>query len=89
VSNNTIKEVRIHQYEISNFSKAFKDMKATPALEAFIKNYPDIYKDFSEINAQTRLLKGKNYLDWIGGVKNLDEYKKATQDLNQAKNLRA
>jgi hypothetical protein len=73
--------------QLSSFKEAFKDIKATPALETFLKNYPDIYKDFSEINAQTRFLKGKNYLDWLGGVKNLDEYKKAIQDLNQTKNI--
>ena len=74
--------------EALRFTQAFyKDMRAIDGVNNFLKNYPDLYENLKQIDSQVRFLKGKNYWEWLGGIKNADQFKQELQNLNESGKL--
>jgi hypothetical protein len=67
----------------------YNDIQAIQGVEDFLKNYPNLYKDLTNINSQIKFLKNKNYWQWLGGIKDSSQFKQELQNLNELKNFAA
>lgn len=65
----------------------YKDIQAIQGVEDFLKNYPNLYKDLTNINSQIKFLKNQNYWQWLGGIKDSNQFKQELQNLNGLKNF--
>lgn len=64
----------------------FKDPKATESVARFLQNFPELETELQQLNSEIRTLKGKNYFDWLKGIKSAEDF---TKELKEIKNLQS
>jgi len=62
----------------------FRDPAATESVYKFLQNYPSVKQELDTISKQVFYAKGKNYFDWLKGVKSAEDFHK---DLANIKNV--
>jgi len=62
----------------------FRDPAATESVYKFLQNYPNVKQELDTISKQVFYAKGKNYFDWLKGIKSAEDFHK---DLANIKNV--